>query len=303
MSGFRTPVGYQARVYDELRQVACDFYSPHWHDLPVRVRIAPLLVGSTGSGKTFLVEHLARDLGLPLFYTSVAEWVLICSSNRGAPPPLPLLYRFIDRNERGIVLIDEIEKLGSEDGASDWRKFVQLEIFSALDHRVLAGVLEDDDGRPYALTYDKLSERFSRSMFVTACGAWQNLWNAKNQSIGFTHSEPGSTLPTHSALAATLRLEVLNRCSTPLLLPPLTSGEYRTTFEELRQRLPDAIKAVLPRPSDKQFENAAQQKKGFRFYEELLSGAVRTLRIADEQAMHSPQASGEAVADDPSRSI
>ncbi len=289
MSGTAKPVGFQARVYEELREVACDFFSPHWHDLPVRVRISPLIVGSTGSGKTFLAKHLARDLGLPLFETSVADWVLICSSNRGAPPTLPLLYRFIDAHERGIVLIDEIEKLGGENGASDWRKFVQLEAFSALDHRVLAGVLEDDDGRPYLLNREALAKRFERSILVLACGAWQHLWTSKNRGIGFGEKSGAERLPTHADLAATLRLELLNRCSRSLLLPPLRTEEYRATFDELHKRLPATVKAVLPQPTDEQFETATEQKKGFRFFEELLSAAVRTLRLADEQELRSPQ--------------
>lgn len=82
------PVGYQRAVYKELIQSARDYFDGRWHDLPLKSRINPLLVGSSGGGKTFLVEKLARELGLPLFTTTVADWILLCASHRGSPPTL-----------------------------------------------------------------------------------------------------------------------------------------------------------------------------------------------------------------------
>jgi hypothetical protein len=193
---------------------------------------------------------------------------------------LPTLYRFVQENARGIVLLDEIEKLGGVD-VGDWRQYVQLETFSVLDRRILPGVLENAEP-PLRMRHDALVERFTRSMLVVSCGAWQDLWASKPAAIGFGDAKNTEQLPSHAQLAATLRLEVLNRCSSPpLMLPPLSVQDYRTTFHELSGRLPRPIAAALRQPSEKEFEAAAQSQKGFRFFEEILSKTVRSLRQAE----------------------
>lgn len=276
------PVGYQRQAFAELVEAAHDFFDRRWHDLPVRIRIAPLIVGSTGGGKTFLVKHLARKLGIPLFETSVSDWVLICASHRSSPPTLPTLYRFIEQHDRGLILLDEIEKLGGV-GVGDWRQYCQLEVFSVLDRRIFPGVLENDAEPPFRMAHDALVERFTRSMFIVSCGAWQDLWAPKPAAIGFGDADQMEKVPTHAQLAATLRLEVLNRCSSPpLMLPPLSVQDYHATFNELSGRLPAPIAAALQQPSETEFEAAAQSQKGFRFFEEILARTIRSLRQAEE---------------------
>lgn len=276
------PVGYQHAVYAELKECAQDFFEGHWYGLPIKVRISPLLVASTGAGKTFLVNLLAQELGLPLFSATASDWILLCTSMRGAPPTLPLLYSFIQNNPRGIVFLDEIEKLGGNNAtASDWATCYQLEIFSVLDKKIIPGVLEDGPGPKFTLMATKLAERFERSILVIAAGAWQSLWESKSDPIGFGDTAETDRSPTHAELAATLRLEILNRFSgRPLILPPLTVRDYSAVFNELFGRLPADLQAILRHPSQQQIEEAVRTKKAFRFFEELLADAVRGLRLS-----------------------
>ena len=67
------PVGYQRQVYTELVECARDYFYGSWDALPIKPRIAPLICGSTGVGKTFLVRTLAAELGMPLFEESVGD--------------------------------------------------------------------------------------------------------------------------------------------------------------------------------------------------------------------------------------
>lgn len=280
MSTWSGLVGGQREVYRELVESAQDFFFGCWDALPIQPRIAPLVCGSTGVGKTHLVRKLATDLNIPSFAESVGDWILLGCARRGAPPTLPRLYRFIDRNERGIIFLDEIEKLGAEDG-TDWRTFLQMELFSVLDRRISPGVLEDEEAPRLVLSAEKLGERFRRGFFLVGAGAWQTLWKRSAGSIGFGNDCHSMRLPTHEELSASLRLEILNRFShRVLLLPPFSIADYRQIFAEITCHLPPDIQSALGKPNDEAFAEAARSQKGFRFFEELISQAVRTRRIS-----------------------
>jgi hypothetical protein len=284
MSEFGEPVSYQIALYRELREAARDFFSGLWHDLPVQVRINPLLVGSTGTGKTFLVRRLADELNLPLFTATAGDWVLLCATARGAPPTLPRLYKFVeDSPQGGILFLDEFEKLGQggEAGTTDWRKFCQLEIFSVLDRRIIDGVLQDDLGPRFSLTAEKLGSQFRQSILVICAGAWQSLWDSA-EPIGFATSPDETRPPSHGDLALKLRLELLNRCSAPLLLRPMITKDYESVFEEILTNLPKNLQAAMQRPTKEEVQEAVRSKKGFRFFEERLALAVRAMRLAQE---------------------
>jgi SpoVK/Ycf46/Vps4 family AAA+-type ATPase len=272
-------IGYQRKVYEELLECARDYFYGCWDTLPVKPRIAPLICGSTGVGKTFLVRKLASELSMPLFEESVGDWILLGCTRRGAPPTLPRLYKFIDRNERGIIFFDEIEKLGDEHG-TDWRTFLQLEFFAVLDRKISRGVLDDEEAPRFVLGSEELGERFRRGFFLVGAGAWQKLWKRNAGSIGFGDHCHAMRLPNHEELAASLRLEILNRFShRVLLLPPFSAEDYRQIFSEIVTRLPPDIQSVLPELDDRVIDEAVRSQKGFRLFEELVATAVRSRRI------------------------
>jgi hypothetical protein len=299
MSKWSGLVGSQREVYGELVECAHDFFFGCWDALPIQPRIAPLICGSTGIGKTYLVHRLAMDLGIPLFAESVGDWILLGCTRRGAPPTLPRLYRFLERNERGIIFFDEIEKLG-DGGETDWRRFLQLELFGVLDRRISCGVLEDDEAPRFVLSAKELTERFRRGFFVVGAGAWQTLWKSGAASIGFGDDCETTPLPTHEQLAATLRLEILNRFShRVLLLPSFSMDDYRQIFAEIIVNLPPDIQCVLREPDPEVIAEAVRSQKGFRFFEELVSGAVRARRISKSGskslATAEPQQTGNSL--------
>jgi hypothetical protein len=297
------PVGPQLPVYQELLELARDYFEGDWHSLEVQMRIIPLICGASGGGKTFLVGRLAEELGIPLFKTSIGDWILLGANHRGAPPTVPRLYTFIDHNPCGIVFIDEVEKLGTDFMESDWRKFLKLEVFGILDRAISRGVLEEPDGPKYILDAEQLQNRFRHSFFLIAAGAWQSLWSDDGQAVGFSTAARRVSSPTHKQLATTLPPEILNRFSSRvLLMPPFSAGDYRQILAEIIVRLPLDLRAVLQDPEDEVIAEAVRSHKGFRFFEELLADGIRARRIsktpsktAVEQQHASEQGPGCAV--------
>jgi len=62
----------------------------------------------------------------------------------------------------------------------------------------------------------------------------------------------------------------------------MTTKDYESVFEEVSSSLPKNLRAVMQRPTKEQVHEAVRSKKGFRFFEERLARAVRTLRLVQE---------------------
>lgn len=192
MNTTSTPAGYQAEVYKELRDLAADFYDYDWTTLPVTPRMNVLICGATGCGKTYLCHHLAEQLALPIIDLEYSNWVVTGASVRGALQTLRLLYRHIEQHERGIIALDELDKIGASDATSDWTRSVHLELFSILDRRILPGIVEGidaDDDRLFVVTPAELERRLRTNYLILGAGAWQHLWN-KPPTVGFRSKAP-----------------------------------------------------------------------------------------------------------------
>jgi hypothetical protein len=48
-----------------------------------------------------------------------------------------VIVKFLHENERGIILLDELDKLN---GAHEWNQFIRLEVHELLDGRLLSEV-------------------------------------------------------------------------------------------------------------------------------------------------------------------
>jgi hypothetical protein len=278
------PAQYQLSAFNELRELAADYYDYDWPALPVTPRMNVLICSSTGAGKTFLCAQLARELKLPRLLLTFGNWIVTGARARGGLQTLSLLYSFLDRHERGIIAIDEIDKLGFQDSGGEWTRAVQLEIFSVLDKVVLPGIIEgaqhSEDGPLFSLRREDIERRFARGYLVVGSGAWQHLWRAPT-AAGFASRSNGAQRPTYDQLLQTIAPEILNRFRSKILfLGPLTKVDYESLVEDTLGRLPKEFGPLIREAATRSLDEAVRTQRGYRWIEELVAAAIRVLRVS-----------------------
>jgi ATPase family protein associated with various cellular activities (AAA) len=135
----------------------------------------PLLIGSSGSGKSFLVRSLAKRLKIPLFETTMSSW--LPQGGRAQVPTGRQLARFLqDQGSDGaIVFVDEIDKLRSQQDNSEYGRHLLDEVMA-----LLSGIVERWDGwspETVQILRDKT--------FIISAGTFQHMYQDQaSQSPG-----------------------------------------------------------------------------------------------------------------------
>jgi ATP-dependent Lon protease len=80
----------------------------------VRPRFARFVSGPSGCGKTHLAKALAEHLDVPLYAVDASSWMPLGANGRGARTTWTELALWLRDNARGIILIDELDKIGSD---------------------------------------------------------------------------------------------------------------------------------------------------------------------------------------------
>ncbi|MEY4299596.1 MAG: hypothetical protein RIR25_832 [Verrucomicrobiota bacterium] len=129
---------HQEAAFRSLAETARLCFSwQQWRSLPVRPRFARFVSGPSGCGKTHLAKALAEHLDVPLYAVDASSWMPLGANGRGARTTWTELALWLRDNARGIILIDELDKIGQAEG---WLNYVRGEIFSVLDRRLPAGI-------------------------------------------------------------------------------------------------------------------------------------------------------------------
>lgn len=155
-----------------------------------------LLIGPTGSGKSYMIQLLAKHLGVPISHACAAS--LVESGYRGRPVD-DVVKALLDQAngnvqlaEKGIIFLDEIDKIRREDagGRDVSGEGVQNALLTLLEGRLCDSV----DGKPIS-TIDT-----SRILFVAA-GAFTHLKPIVQKRLGTDRKFIGfSKNPNHSKL-------------------------------------------------------------------------------------------------------
>jgi hypothetical protein len=261
-------------------------------------RTATLIAGPSGTGKTRIVTELAERLKLPLWTMNMSGWLV--QGSRGDSPTIHNLYEWVDANARGIIFLDEIEKIG---GSSDWFSAVRLEVHDVCDGRLpysfrsgsySAEALFDypDECNIVVQEPDRIAEADERirkdgegrralerklktHFFIVAAGAWQSEWEESTGPIGFgsERTQSRKSIDRKDMIKA-IAPEILNRFRSEIVfLEPMLEDDYFAVATLLMERLPPHLMPWFAQLCVTEIPNAMEHQLGMRIFEELLAKA------------------------------
>lgn len=286
---------HQQPVFEELLSSVELFLDPQYHTTPVRPRFSRLIIGPSGVGKSALVRLVAEAADLPLYEMAASNWMPAGAKDSSMPNTIKEIAEFCLQNEKGIIFLDEVDKLCGE---SAWMNHVRVEIFGFLDRKLPHGLSlaggETEDQNHAVITRDILRKKAGRvlrnGMFIIGAGAFQSLWKKHNRSVcGFDPSAAkNERLLSRKHLYATLPEEIVNRFGGPVLqIPPLGVGDYQEILDSTISRFktegfhPDLI-ARIKSKGEMTLADAVSEQTGCRWIEEVVSEALKTFRREGE---------------------
>lgn len=140
----------------------------------IRIQGHGFVMGSSGSGKSFLARELAHRSNADLHQLTIGSWLLIGDDRPHAT--LNLIARWIRSlkpGRKGILFIDEIDKMEATNGDNHNAIYVR----SCFDE--LLALL---DGRADAPSWDEsIQARFRKDVFVIGAGAFQSLYQTDGE--------------------------------------------------------------------------------------------------------------------------
>lgn len=251
-----------------------------------------LIVGPSGIGKTFLVNRLAETQGLPLLAINIPNWI-----PRGALQKdqitLDQVKTFVMANDRGIIMIDELNKLNSNHTAhTSWSSDIYTECLAFLDQ----------DIRLEYMGLSGLVSKLQRNFMVVGAAAFQDEWiqsETNKLSIGFQQASPISSREQHfEHLVRSQHLvpdELLFRFNDNLILiAPPTEDELAARISDIRQSL--KLKPLSDETILTLVQTAQGSGKMMRWLEGYLSACLREIPSEALARFATPNASPEKSA-------
>jgi hypothetical protein len=264
---------HQRSAFHSLLEVGSACFAISRESLSIAPRTNTLIVGPTGTGKTFLARQVAESLGVDFMGISVSEWMPLGCSNRGAVSTWPSVFNFLLRNHQkpGVVLfVDELCKLG----VNSWDTYVKVEVFRLLDLSITKELTDEFSEKLDLKDHAMAQEVLRKRTFLIGAGAFQEIWESSGPGIGFMQQVTATDISL-SRLAKALPRELINRFRSKIItLPALAVTDYSRMLELSLEHIPSCLRQRFNELGRERVAEAARQQQGVRFLEELILDAI-----------------------------
>lgn len=284
-------LAHQRAAFDELVATAKVCFSFDRNSAPVRLRTSTMIIGPTGSGKTWIAEAVAREMTVDYFHASISDWILMGSAAKGGAVTLSRICTFLRscKNKPGaVIMIDEIDKLGGGAGtggggfagSSVWTQFLRLEAFQLLDLRLPNNLIENDSDMVSPMAIAEATEVLRTKTLILAGGAFQDFWDNRNRvPIGYGSSPANPDCLDLVELANWLPRELVNRFRSRIVtLQPLMEVDYHQMLEQTASKVSPALSQTFLQLGRARIAEACRLQQGPRFLEELMLDTLLTER-------------------------
>ena len=173
-------VGQDEAVYDLTRTIAINQTSKNY-----RNKSHILITGPSGTGKTEMVNVVAKELELPIFKANAPDYTKAGYYGKEVPTMLIGLLDAangdLEKAQNGILVIDEVDKLVTYQNDKGFGKGVIHEMLKILDRDVIE--VDIEKGRNNKMMFD------TSNLTVILMGSFDELYEQKKQTkkntIGF----------------------------------------------------------------------------------------------------------------------
>lgn len=236
-----------------------------------------LLVGPTGSGKSYLSRTVAESFGKEVVFKSltVAEWMVLGSGSSGARRTWNSIYDFVFNNHSkkgAVIFLDEIDKLT---GTGDWSQHQRVEVFRLLDCSLPPDLLTEDDRKVDRISYEMVSSFLKNRTFIIAAGAFQNLWDGSGKRVGGFAGDREPESPSPDILSQHLARELVNRFrGDVVVIDALSLSDYESMLLTATDKMPPHLQDRFLAIGMERIQAAHRNQQGVRFLEEVIADVL-----------------------------
>lgn len=253
----------QRAAYREICALSEIYFSGEAMTDGVSLRIAPLVIGPSGVGKTHVITMAARALGLPVIRMTVGDWII--QAARQPPCALEVLQQHLNQHHRFVLFIDELDKLSLSRIGSEYSRFQHAEIYAALDRSITYHCARGSSWT------EEHAEKLRHNVMIVGGGTWHDLWkDSHRRPLGFGQTaQDTDDISKQIRQARIIPDELLNRFSDRwLLLHPYTVEDFQTLARQigLGSEDFDPVAAVASGGNFRAIQNALTSRALKRYY-------------------------------------